>query len=282
MDKLRKFLRYVNSGGVRLMEENRRYSPLKAISLLMALDAAGAVALLLAALAAALMETPSAAHIAQGILIGPAVCNRVRTWSVWSLRALVWSLILACLTRLTGYARTPGFRKARVWYLWRLLTAVMEIVPTSIAAYICATMAAPLSWFIILAALLCSLMIGLLGETVMQAMGIRYVLQAGAELLDACGMEEQAGKNRRCGKFILGFAAARLVPVIASAVLAVWACLIKGSSLIPGAEGLDAFVFLAAVLFLLSVPAGVGGLLFQFAAAVRVGRTYRAIEDLTK
>ena len=224
-----------------------------------------------------------AAQNADFAAVGTAVnyADVYMTWTIQALRLLIWALALGTLSRLTKLR--PSFQKARLWYLLRFLTCIAEFLPEAVVQYRHTNLTSDPNWFILIAfALLLSLGAILLGESVLLPMSSRAILFAAAELSDLFGMEIQARKNRRCANALV-IISVTFVFLVSLAIGLVVVYVAKGVSLYrPEDEASAALLLLELAAVLLSAPAGIASLVYRFLAAVRLRRTYGAIEELMK
>lgn len=264
------------------MTSRNKYTPIRHISILMALDAGAAILDAFVywvgpSLWAAIMgtDTSPASDAVKNFSIYMA-------WTIMLLRLLLWALTLLALFRLTDIFQT--FQKAKLWYLLRVLAYIALVL---LAAYGNYQLAFAANWenakYPLVVLLLLIAACTLLGETLLLPMGNRAVLDAGAELLDTFGLESQAQKNRRCGKRLLVFSLLFQFLLLFAVGLAagVW---LAAEVWLYSTET-DAFpvlTFLDIAALLLAFPAGFCVLAYRFLAAVHAGRTYRAIEVLTR
>ena len=253
------------------MTEESKYSPLKYVGALMALDTAGGIANILTFSARELLGTDSRLT---------ASLSQYADWTVWVLRLLAWALTLAVLSSLTDVNKS--FRKARIWYLLRILILFLTPMASAVVHYrtIIEVPLTPSDITLAAVALIPFAGMALLGEALL-SVGYCAVLFAGAELMDSFGLEGLAKKNRRCGNRLAGCVAAQTLSVTAAVGLAAWLRLVKGVRLF-GDESTFGILILFAVLIPLCLLLGLGTMAFRAFAAVRMGRTYRAVKELTE
>ncbi|MBR4211238.1 MAG: hypothetical protein IKR84_02465 [Oscillibacter sp.] len=253
------------------MTEESKYSPLKYVGALMALDTAGGIVNIVTFSTQELLSTDSRLT---------ASLTQYSDWTVWALRLLAWALTLAALSSLTDV--NTSFGKARIWYLLRILILFMTPMVSAVAHYriIGEVPLTPSDITLAALALICFVGLALFGEALL-SVGYCAVLFAGAQLMDSFGLEGPAKKNRRCGNRLAGCVAAQTLSVTAAVGLAAWLQLVKGVRLF-GDESTFGILILFAVLIPLCLLLGLGTMAFRVFAAVRMGRTYRAVKELTE
>ena len=253
------------------MTEESKYSPLKYVGVLMALDTAGGIVNIVTFSTQELLSTDSRLT---------ASLTQYSDWTVWALRLLAWALTLAALSSLTDV--NTSFGKARIWYLLRILILFMTPMVSAVVNYrnMGAASLTPSDITLAAVALICFVGLALFGEALL-SVGYCAVLFAGAQLMDSFGLEGPAKKNRRCGNRLAGCVAAQTLSVTVAAGLAVWLWLVRGVGLFSDKNPLWV-ILLFAVLISVCLLAGLGTMAFRAFAAVRMGRTYRAVEELTE
>ena len=253
------------------MTEESKYSPLKHIGALMALDTAGGIVNIVTFSAQTLLSTDSSLT---------ASLSQYADWTVWALRLLAWALTLAALLSLTNVNKSFG--KARIWYLLRILILVVTPMATAVVNYrnMDAASLTPLDLAFVSGALIFLVGMALLGEALL-SVGYRAVLFAGAELMDSFGLEDPAKANRRCGNRLAGCLAAQTLSLAVIAAFMAWLRLVKGVQLF-GDENALGLILLFIILIPLCLLAGLGTMAFRVFAAVRMGRTYHAVKELTE
>lgn len=253
------------------MTEENKYSPLKHIGALMALDTAAVVVENVVFLLEMSLRTDSQA---EALLAGAALYG---VWTAWLLRLMIWALALVSLSRLTGLRKSFG--KARIWYLSRFLVFFAQALTVTVGNYRAAagTVLSSPELALIVGALLAILAMNYIGECLLSA-GNRAVLFADAEFLDSLGLESQPGKLRRCGNRLAGCAAAQTLLLLLAIALVL--CFRPAGGPFP----LDNEIRLGALLcaLLLCFLAGLGATAYRILAAVYMLRTYRAIKELTE
>ena len=258
------------------MTEIYRYPRLKQLSILMALDIAGPVA--------ELVLSSIRFDVFPSTQDGSSLQNTwfYTVWTTAGIRLLIWSLILVTLSRLTGLCKSFG--KAQVWFLLRFLAVFPEILAPAIFAYRHPNLGSlnetPLA---LLFPLLITAGAVLMGESLLLPLGDHAILCAGAELMESFGRERLARKNRRCGGWLLGTSLAFLLLFSSAVFLLVWIRYTRDVSLMDAEDGsFQILALLDIAAFLLALPLGLASLLLRVLAPVRMGQTYRAIEELTK
>ena len=254
------------------MTEGSKYLMLKQAAVLMALDAGGAVANTGAFFVRTALENANT-QAASLPTISATPASLYVSWTFLGLRLLIWSLTLALLSRMIELH--PSFGKARIWYLLRILVFVVEIITVGAAMYMYHNHITESLIFVRIVILL-ELGLGLLWEVLLLSFGNRAVLSAGANLLDSFGMEEAAKKNRRCGKWLIGFAAVyAFFWTFAFTLLLIWR--------VEFPEGFPEELFLLDVgAFLFCVPAWFGSEICRIFASLRMNRVYRLIRELSE
>lgn len=259
------------AGGINMTEDNR-YSPLKRLGVLMALDTAGAVANIAIFLARTLWSTDSE----EAALLADAV-SQYTQWTVWALRLLAWALTLAALSSLSNVSKSFG--RARLWYLLRIL--ILAVTPMAAAAVNYRNLdAASLSLSditLVAGALAFIAGMSLLGESLL-SLGYRSVLFAAAELMHSFGLEDIATENRRCGNRLAVCVAAQTLAPFLVVALAVWVLVVQKIGLFDNPVAFLLFVLLIPI----GLLAGFGMMAFRVWAAVRMRRTYRVVKELTE
>ena len=241
------------------------YSPLKQLSVLMALATGGTVAEAAAFFARLL---PGAASL-------PANALLYALWAAGALRTLSWTLTLVFLSRLSNLRKS--FRKAQIWYLLRIFS--VAVTPLSMRLVrLLAEPFPPLASGLVLA----NLGLALVSETFFLSMGSRAILLADAELLRAFGMEGPAEKNRLCADRLMWCASALTLFLVFALVAALELRFVGGISLFAGGTTGGAASVLERAVIAFSLPMGLCVIALRFLASVRVSQTYRAIETLTE
>lgn len=253
------------------MTEESKYSPLKHIGALMALDTAGGIVNIVTFSAQTLLSTDSSLT---------ASLSQYADWTVWALRLLAWALTLAALLSLTNVNKSFG--KARIWYLLRILILFVTPMATAVVNYrnIDAASLTPSDIALVAWSLIFLVGMALLGEALL-SVGYRAVLFAGAELMDSFGLEGPAKENRRCGNRLAGCVATQTLALTVAVGLAAWLRLVKGVRLFSDENALGV-ILLFIVLIPICLLAGLATMAFRAFAAVRMGRTYRAVKELTE
>ena len=260
------------------MGGKNRYSMLKQVSVLMALDMIGFVGELIATFASAILDGASHQEVSNAL-------NVYATWTIWTLRLIVWLLTLAALSRLSELHLSFG--KARIWYLLRIPAFLMANLTVVVFYY---RYPDPLSnphyAFALFGALIFIAVLTFLGDILALSAGSRAILFADATLLDSFGLETCATQSRRCGNALLGFAAVQTIPFAAAVALAFRLLLAADAALSAGevleTETWKALVVLDAGLISLCLLIGVGTFVFRILALIRANQAYRAFRKLTQ
>ena len=101
--------------------------------------------------------------------------------------------------------------------------------------------------------------------------------------MESFGHERLARRNRRCGGWLLGTSLAFLLLFSSAVFLLVWIGYTRDASLMDAEDGFFPILALLDIAaLLLALPLGLASLLLRVLAPVRMGQTYRAIEELTK
>lgn len=262
------------------MRSESIYAPLKLIGILMGLDAGGAIADTIQSFSGALRTAGSTAG--GGISLSHSLTGIYCTWIILIVRLLVWAMTLITLSRLTDVR--PSFQKARLWYLLRILAYMAELLPSAIVySRYPNLLSVPNLAMLLLSALVVSLGSILIGECLLLPMGNRVILLVDAELSESFGLESQARKDRLCGRRLLRVSLAFLCLLFLSIAPEVWVRMVKGVSLYSAAgDAFPGLLLLELAAVLLCIGAGAAILIYRLLAAVRMIRTYRAIEELTR
>lgn len=252
------------------MVEANRYSALRGISILMALD----TAVLIVENGIFLMNTVLPADLRHGTPLNEIALYGA--WTMWALRMLLWSLTLLSLSRLAGLRKSFG--NARIWYLLRFLCFITQALAVTFANL---GFRSPSGLTLSAEMLLMFLVITFLGELLL-SVGNRVILFAGAELLNSFGLDTLAKENRRCGNRLLGCTAAQTLFFVAAVALFVWIRIFQGRRLsVEGEWAAPEWIgFFSAVLFCLLARLGV--IAHKILAAAHMNRAYRAVKELTE
>lgn len=269
------------------MAWENKYSMLKRLGFLMALETGGVVATIAIYFVRIVRLS---ANLEMGPIRGAFVYI---LWTLWAMRISSWATTLATLSRLEDLCKS--FRKAQIWYLLRILlflvtpltvAAVNYLYHDSLALSDAATTGGP-GWLLLRVPVVFFPDLALCGfaETFMLSAGNRNILYAGAEMLESFGMESQAEQNRRCAKRLMGISWAALFVWESTLAIVAGVWFSKGVWVLVFEEGDSMTTLLrrlCRVAFAFFVPGGVCVVAGRVLAAVRVSRTYRAIEELTR
>ena len=266
------------------MNTENKYLIIKRVSILMALDAVGAITETVMKFISAVFNSADASSASV------FNANIYVSWTLWTLRLLIWILTLVSLSRMAEIC--ASFGKARIWYLTRALSFITLTWLSGTINYLYYQRYGHDDFQTVLNANpdlprflgVCFLLfmgMDFIMEAFSLSFGNRAILIAGAELLESFGLEKPAEKNRRCGKLLAGFAAA-----YTSCLVCAFVFLSAASSFVSvwDAEGVpEILIPLALILIIIiCVPSWIGIEIFRILAAVRMRRAYHAIRELTE
>ena len=262
------------------MTLGNKYSMLKQLAILMALDTGGAVANTAAFFICTVLDAANV-QVASLPPLSASAASIYVAWTLLGLRLLIWSLTLALLPRMTELH--PSFGKARICYLLRILVFVGEIISAGTVQYMYYRIDPGTdleSMLFVSMIVLLELGLGLLLEVLLLSFGNRAVLNAGADLLESFGMEEAAKRNRRCGKWLIRFAAVyAFFWLFAFTIFLIWR--MAHPEGFP--ESFPAFLFLLDIAaFLFCILTWLGVAVCRILAPLHMNRVYRLIRDLSE
>lgn len=191
-------------------------------------------------------------------------------WTVTAARLLIWALMISTMT---GMARRwPEMRRARLWYLLSILAFVLSSLyggmDVSIVTELLQGGKGP--WLELGGALV----LGVVGQNLFSALGIRSILLTSAEMLEELGHGGLARRCRRSRNRLLFFAVA--MPLLACSIVAAYFV-----TLVRGGMGV---VLRAAVVVQFALAFGLSAWFYAawLRAVFRVRGVWRAAEELVQ
>ena len=247
------------------------YPALRHIWKLMTLD----LVLLLAIWIIPVTEILTAAY-SDGESAGFGDLSMYLVWTCRCLRLLSWVLMAVLLTR-------EGFRKARVWYLLRMITFLLVQFSNGVSGYLDQIANPMLFAGNFTPSFAITLIFGTIITPLLLPFGNRRILKDTSEVLDYYGFGKDARANRRCGNVLAVFSGvlAGLVLILAVFLIRILSTTEYGlrSYLIAPDVSESVQLFLLD-LILLILFAALGTLIFMGISARRMKCTYRLMKGL--